>query len=350
MTILPAAAVIIGIFAVYNLLHYILFLLVTHPRDAGKIGHELNEFERRQLVEWAPKADDFLKHDDEHRTYDDVFGPYRNEHENYSTCVFPRAVFTHRYAADYLLLKPREGMHLLDLGCGSGAAANYFARRCKVDITCVTNSSVQGDICRSKFEKFGGRVRVMVVDFDNLSLTDGSFDAIYAFESIGYSKDIDAWLSRCWRMLKPGGCLLIRSPGSLDFCRHEADYRSVTAFFENWRYNFLGSNVLVFKLRRLGFDPIRYRHLPFGAWGLTWNFIQHLFLWKFRLRMRTMVELERIIWRTSKAFVFGNGYNVVLAAKPALFDPDDRVRTKPFHQKERAADIVTHVHTVSEAV
>jgi hypothetical protein len=38
--------------------------------------------------------------------------------------------------------------------------------------------------------------------------------------------------------------------------------------------------------------------LPFWAWGLTWNFIQDS--WKFRLRMRTMVELEQIIWRTSK--------------------------------------------------
>jgi hypothetical protein len=85
--------------------------------------------------------------------------------------------------------------------------------------------------------------------------------------------------------------------------------------------NFLGANLLVFKLRRLGFSPIRYRQLPFWAWGLTWNFIQHLLLWKFRLRMRTMVELERIIWRTSKVFVFGNAYNVVLARKPvAPFD------------------------------
>lgn len=71
-------------------------------------------------------------------------------------------------------------------------------------------------------------------------------DAIYAFKSIGYSKDIDAWLARCWRMLKPGGRLLIRSPGSLDFCRREKDYQSVTAFFDNWRYNFLGANVLTF--------------------------------------------------------------------------------------------------------
>ena len=160
----------------------------------------------------------------------------------------------------------------------------------------------------------------MVADFDALSLPDGSFDAIFAFESIGYSKDVDAWLARCWRMLRPGGRLLIRSPGSLDFCRREKDFQSVTAFFENWRYNFLGANMLVFKLRRLGFVPIRYRHLPFWAWGLTWNFIQHLVLWKYRLKMRTMVELEWIIWRTSKVFVFGNGYNIVLAIKPANVD------------------------------
>jgi len=127
---------------------------------------------------------------------------------------------------------------------------------------------------------------------------------------------LDAWLAQCWRMLKPGGRLLIRSPGSLDHCRSEEDYLSVTAFFENWRYNFVGANLLVYKMRRLGFEPIRYRRLPFWAWGLTWNFIQHMLLWKYQLRMRTFVELERIIWRTSKVFVFGNPYNTVLATKP----------------------------------
>src|SRR3979490_8496 len=91
-----AAAIAVGLFVVYNLFHYVLFLLVTQPKDASKIGHQLNEFERRQLVEWTPRADDFLKHDDENRTYDDVFGAYRDEQENYSTCVFPRAAFTHR--------------------------------------------------------------------------------------------------------------------------------------------------------------------------------------------------------------------------------------------------------------
>ena len=83
----PLVAVAIGMLIIYTLLHYILFLLATHPRHASDIGHELNEFERRQLVEWVPKAADFLKHDDEHRTYDDVFGPYRSELGHYCTCV-----------------------------------------------------------------------------------------------------------------------------------------------------------------------------------------------------------------------------------------------------------------------
>lgn len=305
-----------ALFALYNLFHYTLYLLVTHPRPAGGIGHELNEFERRQLVEWRPQPDDFLKHDDEQRTYDDVFGTYRGEHDNYSSCVFPRTLLGNPYDADLALLAPRDGMRLLELGCGSGAAANYFASRCNVEIVCVTNSAVQAEICRRKFAKFDGRLRVMIADFDALELAEQSFDAIYAFESIGYSKDLDAWLERCLRMLKPDGKLLIRSPASLENCRREQDYRNVTAFFDNWRYNFVGANLLVNRLRHLGFGSIRYRQLPFWAWGLTWNFIQHVLLWKFRLKMRTMVDMERIIWRTSKAFVFGNAYSTVLAVKP----------------------------------
>lgn len=338
-----AAALIAGLFGAYNLLHYVLFLLVTHPKDASKIGHQLNAFEQRQLLEWTPRVDDCLKHDDENRTYDDVFGAYRDEQANYSTCVFPRATFTYPYEAECALLKPKDGMRLLELGCGSGAAALYLASRCNVEIVCVTNSSAQADICRRKFARFDGRVRVVVADFDELDLPSESFDAIYSLESIGYTKDLDTWLARCWRMLKPGGRLMIRSPGSLDNCRREEDFLSVTAFFDNWRYNFVGANLLVYKTRRLGFDPIHYRRLPFWAWGLTWNFLQHMLLWKYRLRMRTFVELERIIWRTSKAFVFGNAYNTVLATKPATASSPLRGRSNGSGEQGRATRAVPEV-------
>src|SRR5712672_223654 len=316
LTFQLVVTIVISLFVAYNVFHYVLFLLVTQPKDASKIGHELNQFEQRQLIEWTPQPSDFLKHDDEKLTYDDVFGTYRDEQANYSTCVFPRVAFSRPYEAEYVLLKLKDGMRLLDLGCGSGAAAYYLASRRDIEIVCVTNSSVQADICRLKFAKLGGRGQVIVTDFDSLDLPSESFDAIYALESIGYTKNLDSWLARCWRMLKPGGSLLIRSPGSLDHCRRKEDYLSVTVFFDNWRYNFVGANVLVHKLRRLGVGPICYRRLQFCAGGLTGTLIQHMLLWKYRLKMRTFVELERIIWRTSKAFVFGNPYNTVLATKP----------------------------------
>src|SRR6202047_3648638 len=150
------AAIVIASFVAYNVFHYVLFLLVTQPKNASKIGHELNQFEQRQLIEWTPHPSDFLKHDDEKRTYDDVFGTYRGEQANYSTCVFPRVAFSRPYEAEYVLLKLKEGMRLLDLGCGSGAAAYYLASRRDIEIVCVTNSPVQADICRRKFAKLGG--------------------------------------------------------------------------------------------------------------------------------------------------------------------------------------------------
>ncbi|WP_018291272.1 methyltransferase domain-containing protein [Verrucomicrobium sp. 3C] len=320
-TLLLVIATIAGLFAAYNLFHYLLFLLVTHPKDAEEIGHELNKFERRQLVEWIPKLGDLLKHDDQNHTYDDVFRLYLGENEHYCTCVFPPALFAHPYSAVYSLLDPVPGMRLLDLGCGSGAAARYLAGRCDVEILCVTNSPFQADLCRRQAKSFDLPVHATVADFDHLDLPEKTFHGIYSLESIGYTKNLDAWLARCWRLLKPGGSLLILSPGSLDACRRERDYRNVTAFFENWHYNFFGANLLVFKMRQIGFDPIRYRQLPFWAWGLSWSFIRRVMLWKLHLRMRTMVQLERIIWSTSKAFVFGNAYNIVLARRP-LTEPD----------------------------
>jgi cyclopropane fatty-acyl-phospholipid synthase-like methyltransferase len=195
--VLWVVAIVIALFVAYNVLHYVLFLLVTRPKDASKIGHALNPFEQRQLIEWTPQPSDFLKHDDQTRTYDDVFGTYRDEQANYSTCVFPRVAFSRPYEAEYALLKLKDGMRVLDLGCGSGAAACYLASRRDIEIVCVTNSSVQADICRRKFAKLGGRGQVIVTDFDSLDLPSESFDAIYSLESIGYTKNLDAWLQNC---------------------------------------------------------------------------------------------------------------------------------------------------------
>ena len=164
----------------------------------------------------------------------------------------------------YVLLKPvRDGMRFLDLGCGSGAAAYYLAspvqRRNRVR---DEFRLMQADICRRKFEKFNGRVRVVVCRLRS-PRTDGRVVSTRSTRS-SRSATPRTWTPG-WRAaggsLKPGGRLLDTFTGiALDALSVESmTIRSVTAFFENWRYNFLGANLLVFKLRRLGFHPIRYR-------------------------------------------------------------------------------------------
>ena len=53
LTFQLVAAIVIALFAAYNVFHYVLFSLVTQPKDASEIGHELNQFEQRQLIDTA---------------------------------------------------------------------------------------------------------------------------------------------------------------------------------------------------------------------------------------------------------------------------------------------------------
>ena len=211
-------------------------------------------------------------------------------------------------------------MRLLDLGCGSGAAAAYLASRRNIEIVCVTNSSVQADICRRKFAKLPGRGQVIVTDFDSLDLLNEEIlTPSMRSNRSATPKDLDAWLARCFRADAQAG----RTPanpltGVAGSLSAQGGLPERHRFFRQLALQLRRcQSTFVYKLRRFSAsNPIRYRRLPFWAWGLTWNFIQHLVLWKYRLKMRTFVELERIIWRTSKVFVFGNPYNTVLATKP----------------------------------
>jgi hypothetical protein len=54
-----------------------------------------------------------------------------------------------------------------------------------------------------------------------------------------------------------------------------------------------------------------------------------MLLWKYRLMMCTFVELERIIWHTSKIFVFGDPYSTVLATKPEAASGSQQIRVSP---------------------
>jgi len=107
-------------------------------------------------------------------------------------------------------LQLQRGEAILDLGCGHGRIANGLAKR-GAKVTGVDVVPVVLDRARADASKIGVAVRYLVGDIRQLE-DIGSFDAVILwFYSFGYHSDEENLqvLTAVWRVLKPGGRLLI---------------------------------------------------------------------------------------------------------------------------------------------
>ena len=108
----------------------------------------------------------------------------------------------------------KDGMKVLDAGCGVCGPARYFARQKQVDIEAITISEKQVELSRHFIAQEGLETQVSVRqgDFHQLSqLFDASsFDAVYFLESFGHATDHEHTIKESWNVLKPGGILYIK--------------------------------------------------------------------------------------------------------------------------------------------
>lgn len=118
----------------------------------------------------------------------------------------------------------RDGMCLLDAGCGVGAPAIWIARQFpNVLITSVTNSEKQYSIATQTIESAGLENRITVVKGDYHRLPaycrENAFDLAIFLESLGHNHDLDAVFRGVSHVLKPGGGLYVKD----FFKRHSRD-------------------------------------------------------------------------------------------------------------------------------
>jgi cyclopropane-fatty-acyl-phospholipid synthase len=112
----------------------------------------------------------------------------------------------------------REGMRVLDVGCGWGSFAIHAAREYGASVTGVTLSAPQAELARRRVSEAGldGRVEVRVADYRELPRS--SFDAIASIgmaEHVG-ERQIDLYASSLLELLRPGGRLLNHAIAALD--------------------------------------------------------------------------------------------------------------------------------------
>ncbi|MET9453237.1 SAM-dependent methyltransferase [Streptomyces cinerochromogenes] len=114
--------------------------------------------------------------------------------------------------ADRLALSP--GMHVLDIGCGSGRPAVYVAQTYDVRVTGVTIGSRQDGPVRARPAAGEGRGPVTSERADGMALPfpDGGFDAVYAIDSLLHMDDRARAIAEAARVLRPGGRLVLANP------------------------------------------------------------------------------------------------------------------------------------------
>lgn len=109
------------------------------------------------------------------------------------------------------LLTIEPGDRLLDLGCGIGAPAIRLATAHDIEVVGVSISRRQVDRANERAAAAGlaGRLSFQFADAMDLPFPDGSFDVVWALESLHHMPDRAHVLRQAARVLRPGGRMAI---------------------------------------------------------------------------------------------------------------------------------------------
>jgi cyclopropane fatty-acyl-phospholipid synthase-like methyltransferase len=101
--------------------------------------------------------------------------------------------------------------HVLDAGCGVGGSSFYIHQQTNANVTGITLSEKQIALANdSKAKnKLGDDVSFMLMDYNNTSFGNEEFDVIWACESMCHTPDKTVFLNECYRLLKPGGKVIL---------------------------------------------------------------------------------------------------------------------------------------------
>jgi ubiquinone/menaquinone biosynthesis C-methylase UbiE len=145
----------------------------------------------------------------------------------HDTLVANRALFLHAYILEHGklvdVLSEKKERRLLDVGCGGGQSAiRLKALYTHLSLVGMDLSPYLIARARKRARQKGVAVQFDVADAQSLPYPDASFDIVYSFGSAKHWPDPLKGFGECWRVLKPGGELLV-SDATSDATREQVE-------------------------------------------------------------------------------------------------------------------------------
>jgi len=113
------------------------------------------------------------------------------------------------------ILSPSKGIHILDVGCGSGKQCLAFFNYLEGEVE-ITGGDVSTELlsqAREVSAGLGDNLTFMELDFNKeFPFKDDLFDLVTCCFAIYYAKDILHTVCEMYRVLKPGGRLFATGP------------------------------------------------------------------------------------------------------------------------------------------
>ncbi|KGF72689.1 delta(24)-sterol C-methyltransferase [Neosynechococcus sphagnicola sy1] len=104
-----------------------------------------------------------------------------------------------------------EAGEILDVGCGIGGSSLNLAQRFQAAVTGITLSPVQVQRARERAAQAGltTQAEFQVANALAMPFTDNRFDLVWSLESGEHMPDKAQFLQECYRVLRPGGTLIL---------------------------------------------------------------------------------------------------------------------------------------------
>ncbi len=146
---------------------------------------------------------------------------------------------TNSYLLQMADIKNHE--RILDAGCGVGGSCFFLAKERNAKVTGITLSEKQIQFADKKVLELNltDLVDFKLEDYTSTNFKDETFDLIWAIESITSGPDKLRFAKEAYRILKPGGRIIIA-----DYFKNDQKARDPEGLLEEWRKNWSMAPIL----------------------------------------------------------------------------------------------------------